>query len=129
MDTSTSFSTSTETSCGAVLQRFADLIDAQDWDGLGALLAPGFTGRWVHTGETFDGPHFVALNRHYPGSWRFQVEQVVDAGPTAVLMGRVTDETDTYYVATFARSRQGLLTDLTEVWTDAVMVPPVRAGA
>lgn len=113
-----------------LLARLADAIDAQDWDGLDALLAPDFTGHFVHTGETFGRAAFVALNRDYPGAWRFEREALVDGGAEAVLRARVSDATgesdEVHHVASFATSRDGLLTELTEVWAEVSAPDPSR---
>jgi hypothetical protein len=119
------------TTAARLLLRFSDRIDAQDWDGLSALLAPDFRARYVHTGETFDRDSFVALNRDYPGSWRFEHEDVVDAGDRGVLRARVSDATgasgDVYHVATFATAGpDGLLHEVVEVWADEVAEPPAQ---
>ena len=105
-----------------LLARLSERIDARDWDGLEALLAPGFVATYVHTGETFDAAAFVALNRDYPGAWRFEREDLVDGGDRAVLRARVSDATgvsdEVHHVASFGASRDGLLTELTEVWAE-----------
>ena len=111
------------TLAGELLGRLSDTIDAQDWAALADLLAPDFEGHYVHTGEDFDRDGFVALNRDYPGSWRFIHEEIVDAGDRAVLRARVTDGRETYYVATFATAAGGRLSSLVEVWTDSVKPP------
>ncbi len=105
----------------ATLTKFSDAIDRQDWPGLLTLLAPGFAGHYVHDGQRFDRDSFVAFNRAYPGSWRFRWVDVVDAGDRAVGRAEVADGTETYYVASFITvDTAGKITDLTEVWTDAV---------
>ncbi|MGI8417819.1 MAG: nuclear transport factor 2 family protein [Nakamurella sp.] len=106
------------------LQRFAETIDSQDWDGLTALLAPGFAGRYVHDGQIFDRDGLVAFNRDYPGNWRFQWEEVLEAGNSAVGRAKVSGNGQTFYVASFiAVDDSGLISELTEVWTDAVTAP------
>jgi len=117
-----------ETTAADALLRMSDHIDAQDWTALAALLAPGFRARYLHTGEEFDAEAFVALNRDYPGSWRFQHELVVDGGATAVLRARVTDATgvsdETHFVASFATvDGRGLLLTLDELWAEVVAAP------
>jgi hypothetical protein len=98
------------------LTRFAELIDARDWDRLPDVLAPGFEARFMHTGETFDRDGFVALNREYPIVVRFLVEDLVADGDRAVLRARVTDGAETWHVASFATvGADGLLTELVEV--------------
>ena len=123
----------TTCTAGAALTRFAAAIDAQDWAGLTALLAPGFTARYCHTGETFDAQTFVAFNRDYPGQWRFAAEIVVDGGPTAALRALVTDATgassEAHYVATFgAVDAAGLLTSIDEVWAEVIAPPQGERG-
>ncbi|WP_244928271.1 VOC family protein [Nocardioides sp. W7] len=103
------------------LTRFADAIATRDWDALSALLAPGFSARLVHTGETFDRDGFVAFNRDYPGPWTYVGEDVITSGSTGVVRARVSDDRATYYVASFATlDEDGALAELVEVWTDAV---------
>ncbi|MFC7878458.1 nuclear transport factor 2 family protein [Isoptericola sp. NPDC057391] len=119
------------TTAAQLLLSLSARIDAQDWDGLSALLAPDFRARYVHTGETFDKAGFVRLNRDYPGSWRFEHEDVVDGGDRGVLRARVSDATgasdEVYHVASFATGgADGLLRELVEVWADQVPEAPAR---
>ena len=116
----------------ATMRAFADRIDARDWDGLGELLAPGFSARYVHTGETFDRPAFLTLNREYPLVVRFAVEELVADGPRAVIRGRVSDTqgSGTWFVASFGRvDDSGLLVDLVEVWVDGASDAPEHRPA
>lgn len=112
---------------GQLLVRLAQAIDAQDWAGLDDLLAPQLACRYVHTGEVFDRDGFVSLNRDYPGSWRFEHESVVDDGEQAAMRARVSDGSETFYVASFARAASGRLEELVEVWTDSVQPHPERS--
>ena len=107
-----------------VLRRLWARIDAQDWDGMGALLDPGLHAAYVHTGETFDADGLVRFNRDYPGSWRTAVEDLVTTGDRAVSRTRVYDDRQTFYVASFATVRAGRIVDLVEVWTGPVGPPP-----
>lgn len=120
----------TEPTAGALLGSFATCIDAADWDGLAALLADDFVCRYATTAETFDKDAFIAVNRDYPGRWRFQREEIVDAGERGVLRARVTDamgESDeAHFVATFATARNGLLAEIVEVWAEVASVPQDR---
>ena len=114
-------------SAGEVLRTLADVIDRQDWDGLAALLAPGFTARLVHTGETFDAAGYVRLNREYPGSWAFGLEDVVAADDRAAGRARVSDGDRTFHVAVFLTLAEGHVCELVEVWADgAAEVPEHR---
>lgn len=113
--------TVTRMTAAEAIHRLSDTIDAQDWDGLAALLAPGFSARYVHDGRTFDREGLVAFNADYSGTWRFHWEEVLDVGNRAVGRAKVSDGTETYYVASFITvDDTGLISELTEVWTDAV---------
>ncbi|MEP6797348.1 MAG: nuclear transport factor 2 family protein [Lapillicoccus sp.] len=105
------------------LRPFADAIDSQDWHTLRTLLAPGFHGVFVHDGRTFDADSFVDFQRAYPGRWRFEVVDHVEAGDRAVARSRVSDGEQVFHVATFATMVDGLITDLVEVWTEAATGP------
>lgn len=112
------------------LTRFAEIIDARDWDRLPDVLADDFVARFVHTGETFDRDGFVELNRGYPIVVRFLVEDLVADGDRAVLRARVTDGADTWHVASFATiGADGLMTELVEVWAEVGAPDPDRRPA
>jgi ketosteroid isomerase-like protein len=113
----------------ALLTHLAELIDAHDWEGLPALLHPDFVCRYVHTGEVFDRDQWVRVNADYPGFQGFHVEELVSDGDRAVLRAKVTGtgsggEEQVFAVATFATVRDGLLAELTEVWTDVDQQAP-----
>lgn len=95
-----------------------------------ALLADEFACHYATTGETFGKDAFIALNRDYPGRWRFEREDIVDAGERGVLRARVSDATgesdEAHFVATFATVRAGQLTHAVEVWAEVAPVPQDR---
>ncbi len=107
-----------------VIQRFADVLDSQDWDGLATLLAQEFTARHTHTGRCFDRRQFVDFNRDYPGSWRFQWEDVISAVDRGAGRAKVFDGRETYYVACFLTVADSRIVELVEVWTDVVADQP-----
>ncbi len=72
----------------------------------------------------------MAFNRGYPGAWAFHAEEVVDGGDRGALRARVVVGEQTYHVATFGSADpSGRLTDLVEVWTEAVAPHPERGTA
>jgi hypothetical protein len=112
---------------GTALSAFAAAIAAHDWVALRGVLADDATVTLVHTGEQLDADGFVAFNRDYPAAWVFHTDEVVDAGPRGVLRARTTVDGETYHVATFGSvDPDGRLTDLLEVWTEAVAPHPER---
>jgi len=112
-----------------LLTRLATVIDAHDWDALPALLHPDFSCRLVHTGEVFDRDGWVRLNADYPGFQRMHLEDLVADGDRGVLRATVIGtgadgEELRFAVASFATLRDGLLTELTEVWADVDQQAP-----
>jgi hypothetical protein len=111
-----------------VMERLADVIDGHRWDELPSLLDPGFTCRYVHTGEAFDADAWVRLNAEYPGFQNFRLEDCVADGERAAGRAHVTgmsgDELQHFEVATFITVRDGLIVEMTEVWTDVDQVAP-----
>ncbi|CAB4965173.1 unannotated protein [freshwater metagenome] len=113
----------------ALLTRLAEVIDAHEWAGLPDLLHPDFTCRLVHTGEVFDRDGWVRLNADYPGFQRMHVEDLVAADDRGVLHAKVIGTEphggdQVFAVASFATVRDGLLAELTEVWTDVDQQAP-----
>lgn len=110
------------------LHRLCEVIDAHDWTALEQLLADDFTCHLVHTGETFDKAGWVRLNADYPGFQHMVVEDLVGAGDRAVSRCLVIGESEggqqRFQVASFARVTDGLVRELTEVWTDVGQAPP-----
>lgn len=115
----------------ALVRRMAEVVDAHRWDGLSALLHPDFSCRYVHTGETFDRDAWVRLNAGYPGFDRFVLEDCVGDAGRAASRAHVTavsdDEVHHFEVATFITAREGLIAEMTEVWTGVEQSAPEGA--
>lgn len=101
-----------------------ELIGAQQWDRISELLDPQVRISYVHTGEVLDAGGFVRLNREYPGTWQVDVVDMVGDADRAVSLAVLRGGLETYWVASFATTRDGRITELTEVWTDGGQEPP-----
>lgn len=92
------------------------------------LLAPEFWFSYVHTGEHFDRDSWVRLNVEYPGFQNLVLEDCVGSGDRAAGRAHVTGLSDGrlehFGVATFVRVRDGLIVEMTEVWTDITSTTP-----
>jgi ketosteroid isomerase-like protein len=113
----------------ALLTRLAAVIDSHDWAGLPDLLHADFTCRLVHTGEVFDKDGWVRFNADYPGFQRMLVDDLVAHGDRGVLRATVIGEGDAgadqrFAVASFATMRDGLISELVEVWADVDQPAP-----
>ncbi|MGO4595807.1 nuclear transport factor 2 family protein [Leifsonia sp. 2TAF2] len=104
-----------------MLKRLAKVIDEHRWNDLPALLHQDFSCRYVHTGERFDRDAWVRLNAEYPGFQRFVLEDSVGRAERAAGRAHVTADVDGqlqhFEVATFITVRDGLIAEMTEVWT------------
>jgi hypothetical protein len=109
-----------------VLSSMWELIGAQQWDRISELLDPEVRISYVHTGEMLDADAFVRLNRQYPGSWRVELADLVGDGHRAVSRAQLIDGQETYWVASFATTKDGRIT---EVWTDGGQEPPPRPAS
>ena len=107
-----------------VLNDLWAVIETQQWDKIPDLLDPAVQVRYVHTGELLDAESYVRLNRDYPGRWHAAVHDMVGDGDRAVSRTRIYDAGQTFWVASFATTRDGRITELVEVWTDAGQQPP-----
>lgn len=107
-----------------VLSDLWEMIETQEWDKIPDLLDPAVQVRYVHTGELLDAESYVQLNRDYPGRWHAAVHDMVGDGDRAVSCTRIYDGDLTFWVASFATSRNGRITELVEVWTEAGQQPP-----
>jgi len=109
------------------LLRFWKAIDTADWEGVGALLSTDFHGHYPATGEHFDRAGFVRLNAEYPGRWHAEVLELVATEDRCVTRARVSDAhggPESHQVASFATVRDGLITDVCEVWDEEGSTPP-----
>jgi hypothetical protein len=106
------------------MQDLWEMTDAQQWDKITDLLDAAVQVRYVHTGEVLDAESYVRLNRDYPGRWHAAVHDMVGDGDRAVSCTRIYDDQQAFWVASFATIRNGRITELLEVWTDAGQQPP-----
>jgi len=109
-----------------VLHDLWEMIETQQWDKIPDLLDPAVRVRYVHTGEVMDVGSYVRLNRDYPGRWHAEVHEMVGDGDRAASCTRIYDGEQTFWVASFATTRDGRITELVEVWTEAGQQPPLH---
>lgn len=103
-------------------------IDGRRWGDLAAFLHDDFSCRYVHTDETFDRESWIRLNAEYPGFEHLRVEEIVGDSDRAACRSHVTGQgregLDHFECATFVRVRDGLILEMTEVWTDVSQSAP-----
>lgn len=111
------------------LSELMEHIDARRWDALSSYLHPDFHCTYAHTGEVLDRQTWIRLNADYPGFDRLRVRELTGADSTAACRAQVTGfdsdgKLNRFECATFVRLEDGLIVEMTEVWTDVDHVAP-----
>ena len=113
---------------GLALHGLMTAIDEKRWDDLASYLHPDFVCRLVHTGESFDRDRWIRFNREYPGFEHLTIEdfvaQATEAACRSHVTGRGEDGIEHFECASFAQMQNGLIVQLTEVWTDVDQQAP-----
>lgn len=106
----------------AALRALMVAIDDRRWADLSGYLHPDFRCRLVHTGEEFNRDGWIAFNAGYPGFDHLVIEELIGGGDAAACRSHVTGFSGAglqhFGCASFAQMRDGLIHELTEVWTD-----------
>jgi ketosteroid isomerase-like protein len=119
--TSTDGSDRTAASPGQVVREFWERLQARDWEGALARLAPGVMVDWPATGERFESAEaVVGVNRAYPEGWQIRVVRVVEDGDTVATEVEVPQEgLGVFAVASFWTVHDGLIRSGREFWVMA----------
>ena len=114
----------------ALIQRFWDTMQTNDFRAAGDLLHDDFVLEWPQSGETVRGrDNFAAINEHYPaaGRWRFEIHRILCDGDQVVTDVSVTDDVITGRAITFSTVCDGRILHQTEFWPDPFEPAPWRA--
>ena len=114
-----------------LVRRFWSALGDQDWEGAAATLAEDYTGEWPQSRERIAGREaFVAINAHYPGTWRITVERlVVDDAQVATRVSLTDHERGRTEVAvSFFAIRDGLIYHQEDWWPEPYDAPAWRAA-
>lgn len=107
-----------------MVRSFFELMEARDWDGAGALLAPDLHIEFTETGERFDGPNFLAMNRAYPEGWSITVVETIAAGDRVAAQVRVGLGDTTFWCAGFYLVDGPVIASGVEHWVTQGSAPP-----
>lgn len=116
-----------------VVRSFWARVQARDWAGVHAVLAPDVVLEWPASGERFHGADaVVTINREYPEGWSIDVIRVVadPDGETVVSEVEVPqDGVGSFAAASFWQVRDGVITAGREYWVACAgeEPPPWRA--
>lgn len=110
---------------------FFERMEARDWEGAAERLSPTVHIEFTETGEQFDGPNFLAMNRAYPEGWSIEVVETICGeaaepdGPCRVAAQvRVDHGADAFWCAGFYTVADGRITDGVEHWVTEGSQPP-----
>jgi ketosteroid isomerase-like protein len=114
-----------------VVREFWRLMAGNDFDAVGAVLAPDFVLEWPQSRERIRGAAaFARMNREYPahGPWRFEVHRIVGGDSEAVSDVSVGDGVQQARALSFFTVAHGRITRLVEFWPEPYAAPHWRAG-
>lgn len=93
------------------------------------LLHPNIVVYWPNTREMFKGrDRFIRANEEYPGRWVISLARLVSENDTVVSVVYVesADRAASFYATSFFTFRDGLITEITEYWSDCGEPPAWR---
>jgi ketosteroid isomerase-like protein len=113
-----------------VVERFWELMNANDWAAAGALLGDDYVLEWPQSNERIRGrANFVAVNAEYPaaGPWSFAVHRIVGGAGEVASDVSVTDGVQSARAVSFFSVRAGLIVRQVEFWPESYEAPAGRA--
>jgi ketosteroid isomerase-like protein len=111
-----------------VVREFWRLMGTNDFNAVGAVLAPDFVLEWPQSGERIRGPkRFAQMNSEYPahGRWSFTVNRFVSNQSQVVSDVTVTDGVQTARAISFFEVSGGKIVRLVEFWPEP-FEPPIN---
>jgi ketosteroid isomerase-like protein len=114
----------------SIVQDFWRLMATNDFQSVGAVLAPDFVLEWPQTNERIRGAErFAQMNAEYPsyGKWKFTIHRIVGSESEAVSDVGVTDGTQSARAITFFTIASGKISRLVEFWPEPCAPAPNRA--
>jgi ketosteroid isomerase-like protein len=119
-----------DSSAARVVEQYWALMQGNDFDAVGAVLADDFVFEMPQSGERIRGArNYAAMNTGYPahGRWRFTVQRIVDGGGTVVSEVDVSDGVQGGRAISFFEIRGGRVARLVEYWPEPFAPRPERA--
>jgi limonene-1,2-epoxide hydrolase len=102
-----------------VVRNFHEAMQARDWDRAARYLSPTVRIEYVATGEVFEGPTFLQMNRDYPDGWSLEVIDAIGDGNRVALRVRVTQNDDVFWCGGYYKVEDELIVSGVELWVTA----------
>ena len=113
-----------------IVTEYWRLMGTNDFNSVGAILAPEFTLEWPQSRELILGSdNFVRINAEYPahGRWVFSINRLVGGMSEAVSDVTVTDGVLVARAVSFFTVAHGKITRMVEYWPEPFPPPANRA--
>jgi ketosteroid isomerase-like protein len=113
-----------------IVREFWRLMATNDFQAVGAVLAPEFILEWPLSGERIRGAErFARMNAEYPasGPWKFTIHRIVSGENEAVSDVDVTDGVQSARAISFFTVKEGKIARLIEYWPEPYAPPAHRA--
>ncbi len=113
-----------------IVIKFWETINAADFDGLQNIMAQDANVILPNTKEIFEGSeNYIRFNKDYPGKWYANVDKIFKADNEIVTAVRISDKENlSFYVTSFFKFKDGLISEITEYWGENGEVPQWRKG-
>ncbi|WP_229678673.1 nuclear transport factor 2 family protein [Silvimonas amylolytica] len=114
----------------ALVREFWRLMQTNDFEAVGAVLADEFVAEWPQSNERIRGrANFAGLNREYPahGLWRFELNRMVAGADQVVTDVSITDGVQKARAISFFTFTGQRISKLVEYWPEPYEAPENRA--
>lgn len=114
----------------AVVRRFWELMNSNDFTRVGDVLAASFFADWPQSNERIRGrANYAQINVDYPahGRWVFTIQQLVANATQVVTDVAITDGVQRARAISFFTVEDSKITRLIEYWPDNSPAPANRA--
>jgi ketosteroid isomerase-like protein len=102
-----------------VVERFWTFFDQEDYRKAGELVHDDYIADWPQSGERIRGrENLVALNEHYPGSWRITIRRIIVEGDRAASDVVLTYRDQAVSCASFFEFKGGKIIHQVDYWAD-----------
>lgn len=103
-------------------------MNNQRWEQLPRYFEDKAVIEWPNTQEVFTAHGFMKANSAYPGKWSTVPQRIEAAGDTFISVTKVslTDGGASLYAISFFEFEEGLITRLTEYWSENGEAPEWR---
>jgi hypothetical protein len=113
----------------AVVEKYWELMNTNDFRSVGSLLADDFLLDWPQSNERIRGrDNFAAMNEEYPahGRWTFTINRLIGGEREAVSDVLVSDGVQNARAISFFSIADGKIAGMVEYWPDEFPAPENR---